>query len=126
MTVPRGGQSLYGKTAAELMEEDVRVSPEGNVTGTFPYVEKFTGFNESDPSEQEGNYFWIKLGGDYAGKMKTVKRTSGQQGKENQSTDDDWILRLTDGTDTVFTIKAEGATDLTLTFAGATLKQKSV
>lgn len=52
-----GDASLYGKKASELGE--FKISKTGAVTGTAKYVTGYTGFNESNESEQEGYYFPI-------------------------------------------------------------------
>lgn len=114
---------MYGKKASEIMGSDVKLLEDGRVVGTFPFVEQYTEFSGTK-AEQSGNYFWLKLGSDYTGKEVTVQRTSGTPGKSKKSSDLDWVLRLTDGAETVYKITASGVDDLTLNFAGATMKQK--
>ena len=110
----------YGKTAAEIMGSDVKLLEGGHVVGTFPYVGDFTGFS-GNADEQKGNFFFLKLGSDYTGKEITVQRTSGSGGKSKKSSDLDWVLRLTDGRDTVYKITADSVPELTIDFAGATV-----
>ena len=105
------------------MNEDVKILPGGHVVGTFPYVQEFTKFSGTK-AEQEGNYFCLKLGSDCAGKEITVQRTSGSGGKSKKSSDLEWVLRLTDGKDTVYKITADSVPDLVIDFAGATLNAK--
>lgn len=84
--------------------------------GTFKHVADYEEFS-SVPTEREGYYFPVRFGADYSGKEITVQRRGG---KAKKSTDTEWVLRLTDGADTVYTVKASGVPDRTLTFAGAT------
>lgn len=106
------------------MGSDVKVLEGGHVVGTFPFVENFEAFSPGDAPLQSGNYFWIKLGSKYSGKDVTCQRTSGTPGTKKTERDQDWVLRLHDGTETVFKFTADGVDDLILDFAGATLKQK--
>ena len=38
MTIPAASQDLYGKTVGDMIGSDVKVSANGEVTGTFHYV----------------------------------------------------------------------------------------
>lgn len=116
------GQQFGGKQASDLMGADVKIMDDGSVTGTFPYVDNFEGFSKV-PDEQKGNYFWIKFGSEYTGKQITVQRTSGSPSDPKTASDLDWILRLTDGTQTVYKVTADNVPDLVLTFAEATINQ---
>lgn len=116
------GQQL-GKQVSEIMGADVVILDDGAVIGTFPYVENFAEFS-STKAEQSGNYFCLKLGSKYADKKVTVERTSGSGGKKKSASDLEWVLRLTDGAETVYKITADSVPDLVLNFKGATVKGK--
>ncbi len=78
-------------------------------------------------SETINDYFFpLHLGDKYSGQNITVQRTSGEGGTEKTEQDQDWVLRLTDGSATVFTFKIqeEETPFLTLSFSEATLKPK--
>ena len=85
------------------------------MVGTFKHVSEYEEFS-SVPAEREGYYFPVRFGDDYSDKEITVQRKGG---KAKKSKDREWVLRLTDGADTVYTVKAAGVPDRTLTFAGA-------
>lgn len=93
---------------------------DGSVTGTLKYVEGFTEFS-GVADEQKGNYIAIDLGNAYKGKTIKVK-SSGKEGQK-ESQDLWWILRVANN-DKTFTFSADNLPDLTLSFKGATLKQK--
>lgn len=120
--IPEAETPLYGKTAGDLVE-NCKVLEDGSVVGEFIHITDYTEFNESDPKEQEGYFFPLKLGSEYEGKQITVQRISGTPGKSKTSTDTEWVLRLTDGIDTVYLIKADGLDDLVLNFALSDLNQ---
>lgn len=108
-----------------MINNDVKVHDSGAVVGTFPYVTGFTGFNAKKTAEQEGWYFPFKLSDKYQGKKITVKRESGTGGTAKTVEDCEWVLRLTDGKDTIYTIKTEGEPIITLSFSSATFNAKS-
>lgn len=60
---PEDGEgNAYGKSVSEL-QSGIIVSDDA-ITGTLHYVEQYTGFNPSDPGEQEGNYLVLKIAAD--------------------------------------------------------------
>ena len=91
----------------------------GSVTGDIKYVDNNSLFGEG---ENTGNYFPFKLGDAYSGKPITVKRTSGTKSEKTVS-DTEWILRLTDGTETKYQISSGDTIIANLNFAGATLAE---
>ena len=121
MTVPAAGQDMYGKTAGDMIGDDVKVQADGTVTGTFHYVTGYTGFNVSVPGEQEGYFFPFTLTQE-GEKMSFLK--NGSPGK----TDIDWeannVFRVT-ASDT-FTVKVDGTDVVTFNFAKATFEEKAV
>lgn len=116
----------YSKAASDYMCKDVAIGFDGSVSGTFPYVTDFTGFDSKNKPLQEGHFFGIDFCEKYKDKTIKVKRTSGENGSETSSKDSFWVLRLTDGTDTVFEFRLENEDDpfLTLNFSKATLLKK--
>lgn len=70
--------------------------------------------------ENSGNYFPFKLDDSYKGKPITVKRTS-TSASAKTVTDTEWILRLTDGTDTKYEISSGDTKIADLSFDGASL-----
>lgn len=73
--------------------------------------------------ENSGNYFPFTADNSYKGKPITVKRTSGGT-SEKTATDLNWVLRLTDGTDTTYEISSEGNIIAVLDWLGATLAKE--
>ena len=72
--------------------------------------------------ENTGNYFPFKVDNTYAGKPITVERMSG--GKSTKTANDtEWILRLTDNTETKFKISQGSTVIANLDFSGATLAE---
>lgn len=120
LTVPHGGQGVYGgKTADELIGDDVKVSPDGEVTGTLKYVEGYTGFSTA-AEEQEGNFFPFTLARK-GSEMTFIKNDSTK--KENISWEADNVFRVTAPTDT-FEVQVDGEKVVKLTFDKATLNKK--
>lgn len=115
-------KDLYGLKCNALIGDDVKVAPNGEVTGTFHHVEKYAKFS-GNTSEQTGWFFPITLSDAYTGKPVTVKRLSGK-GSVKTDTDTEWVLRLTDEKDTVYSFSADGAPTLTLSFSGSNLEPK--
>lgn len=59
--IPAAGQELYGKTVGDMVENGMEVLEDGTVKGTFKYVTDYTGFNGSEPDEQEGYLILSRL-----------------------------------------------------------------
>ena len=112
MTMPAAGQDFYGKTAGEMIT-DPAVDTEGNVTGTFHYVQGYTGFNGTVKKEQEGYYFPFHL----------TKTGTTMTFKENIAWEADNVFRVTEG-DT-FTILVDGEEAVTLKFGKAVFEPKA-
>lgn len=118
MTLPAAGQDFYGKTAGELMKGG-SISADGTVTGTFPYVTGYTGFNSSKKEEQEGYFFPFEL--KKAGTTMTFKK-NGRVSKNKITWESDNVFRVTAG-DT-FTILVDDEEVVTLNFAKAVFEPK--
>ena len=112
---------------SDLIGNDVQVLTNGNVLGTIKYAQNYNEFNESNVSEQSGYFFPFELDKKYEGQSITVKRISGNpQGQEKTAEDIQWVLRLTDGKDTVYEIKADGELIMTLNFQNATFMSEPI
>lgn len=112
----------YGKELSDLIDDDVKINAGGAVTGHFKYVEDYS---EAFPGEQEGYFFPVSLSDGYKEQNIKVKRESGEGGVEKTEKDQDWVLRLTDGVETVYSFKTDKDEPiLTLSFRGATLMPK--
>lgn len=119
MTMPAAGQDFYGKTAGEMIT-DPAVDAEGNVTGTFHYVEGYTGFNSTKKAEQEGYFFPFHLA--KSGSKMTFKK-NGETSKEGIDWEADNVFRVTEG-DT-FTILVDDEEVITLKFDKAVFEPKA-
>lgn len=116
-------QQFGNKHYSDMVCEDVGIYAGGIVKGTFKYVD---GYDQFGGDEQNGYFFPVHLSDTYSGKTVKVKRESGQGGTEKSAADQDWVLRLTDGEDTVFSFKTDGDDTpiMTLSFREATLLPK--
>lgn len=120
LTLFPGSQSLLGKSVSEMVGNDLSVSKDGAVTGTFHHVTGFTDFS-SIPAEQEGYYFPFRL--TQTGTLMTIKKNGvAGGGKENMTFDPEIILRVTKG-DT-FSIEVDSKPVITFTFSGATFEEE--
>lgn len=119
LTVPAASQSLYGKSVKEMVN-NVKVSKDGNVTGTFLYVKNFTQFNENNPLEQEGHFFPFRLTN--TGKKMTFKK-NGLAVKEDIEFEAENVFRISDS-NTTFTVIVDGNEIVTFKFAKAVFQQK--
>ena len=118
LTLFPGSQSLLGKNVSEMVGDDLSVSKDGAVTGTFHRVTGFTDFS-SEPTEQEGYYFPFKL--TKTGTTMTLKKNGvAGEGKENMAFDPEIIFRVTKS-DT-FSVEVDNVPVVTFTFAGATFE----
>ncbi len=117
---PSDQGALGSKQVGDLIDGEATISADGYVYASLKKVKNFTEF---DKSEKEGYYFPVSLGERYSGKNK-CRRTSGTPNDwKTNSEDAEWVLKLTNGKDTVFEF---ATTDndtpfLTLKFANVTL-----
>ena len=86
------GQDLLGKTAGDLVGEDLTVLSDGTVTGTFHHVTGYTGFS-SNAEEQSGYYFPFKLGESVSGETMTFKK-NGVPTKQDIPFDAEVVFRV--------------------------------
>lgn len=120
MTIPAASQDLYGKTVGDMLGDDVEVLSDGTVTGTLKYVTGYTGFNESEASEQEGNFFPFKL--IKSGKKMTFKK-NGTVTKDNIAWEADNVFRVSKSDK--FEVLVDGKSVITFDFSKATLQGKA-
>lgn len=110
-----------GKTAQELIGEDVEIiwdGVTGYVAGTLNHI---TGWTQFDSKESDGHFFPISLNKKYMGKSITVHGKTDKTVTVAGDTELDWVLRVDDTK--VFKFECDGETILALDFNGATLKE---
>ena len=115
MTIPAAGQDLYGKTVGDMLGADVKVSADGVVTGTLKHVTGYTGFNDTDATEQEGYFFPLTL--EKKGTTMSFYK-NGTLTKENIPWEANNVFRVS--TDDVFRVDVDGEKTLELSFKEAT------
>jgi hypothetical protein len=108
---------------SDLIGPDVKVSADGSVTGTFPYVKSFPEFSNNE-GEQSGHYFPFTL--TKKGSTMTFKK-NGQENpaKTDMAWEQDNIFRVENPTDT-FEVSVDGEPAVTLNFKGATLSPNPI
>ena len=96
-------ETAYGKTVSELQSN---VVVEGDaISGTLHYVTGYTGFDGSDPLEQEGNYLALTFTPTSWDGVMTVELVGGTKGAVTLSEGDDFCVFKVDNT--AQTIKVE-------------------
>lgn len=119
--MPQGqslGDGLGGRTAADVIGTDVKISKDGAVTGTLKYVESFPEFSPGNEELCKGHYFPVVLDSKYTGKDITV---TGNLTKKAQ--DLNWVLHVK-STASTFKFHTDDDGDfLTLSFEKATLQE---
>ena len=113
---------MLGKLVSDL--QDNIVISEDSITGTLKYVTGYTGFNDSVPSEQEGNYLALKIDAEPVGSVTTVELVGGTKGPVTLDEDMNIVLliknkdtqsvKVTVETDSKTSSKIYGLTGLTL------------
>lgn len=83
-------ETAYGKTVSELQSN---VVVEGDaISGTLHYVTGYTGFDGSDPLEQEGNYLALTFTPTSWDGVMTVELVGGTKGAVTLSEGDDFCV----------------------------------
>lgn len=96
-------ETAYGKTVSELQSN---VVVEGDaISGTLHYVTGYTGFDGSDPLEQEGNYLALTFTPTSWDGVMTVELVGGTKGAVTLSEGDDFCVFKVDNA--AQTIKVE-------------------
>ena len=118
LTLFQGDKTLLGKNVSDMVETDLKVYKNGDVSGTFKKITGFTEFS-SKKEEQSGYFFPFKL--TKPGTKMTLKKNGvTQPDKENMAFDSEIILRVS-GTD-VFNVEVDGAPLISFNFKHATFK----
>ncbi len=113
-----GSENHLGKEISELISPDTKILSDGSVVGTIHYVTDYVGFNESNPDEQEGYFFPVRLTG--SGSKMTLKKDGvAKEEKTGMKYDPNLILRV-DGQNTVWSIEVDGNEVVKLNFTKAT------
>ena len=103
-------ETAYGKTVSELQSN---VVVEGDaISGTLHYVTGYTGFDGSDPLEQEGNYLALTFTPTSWDGVMTVELVGGTKGAVTLSEGDDFCVFKVDNI--AQTIKSYSLTSLVL------------
>lgn len=97
----------------------MKVLEDGTVKGTFKYVTGYTGFNASEPDEQEGYFFPFSLKN--SGATMTFKK-NGSPGKEGIPFEKDNVFRVT-SSDT-FTVSVDDEDVITFKFNQANFNKE--
>ena len=116
-------QGFGNKKYSDMVGEDAKILAGGVVSGHIKYVE---GYDDKFPDNPDGYFFPIHLGDAYKDKTIKVKHESLEGAEEKSAADTDWVLRVSEGTDTVYSFKTE--TDepiIALSFGGATFVPKT-
>ena len=80
---------ILGKNVSEF-QSNIQIQ-DNKVTGTLNYIEGFTEFNGTDPTEQEGNYLFLNFKDTVADKIES-KLVGGKSEKFIDCTSDKWML----------------------------------
>lgn len=97
----------------------MKVLEDGTVKGTFKYVTGYTGFNASEPDEQEGYFFPFSLKN--SGTTMTFKK-NGSPAKEGIPFEKDNVFRVT-SSDT-FTVSVDDEDVITFKFNQANFNEE--
>ena len=97
----------------------MKVLEDGTVKGTFKYVTGYTGFNASEPDEQEGYFFPFSLKN--SGTTMTFKK-NGSPMKEGIAYEKDNVFRVT-SSDT-FTVSVDDEDVITFKFNQANFNEE--
>lgn len=93
---------ILGKNVSDF-QSNVNIG-DSKITGTLNYIEGFTEFNGSDPTEQEGNYLFLNFKDTVADKIES-KLVGGKSEKFIDCTTDKWMLYLISEACTGITLK---------------------
>lgn len=119
------GETVYGKLVSDLQSSDTTVG-DSAITGTLNYVTGYTGFNGTDPSEQEGNYLALEFLAEPWPDTLTVELVGGEKGPVTltEGTDDYCVFLVTDNSSQQIKVKAtvgESSEEKTYSLTGLTL-----
>lgn len=112
---------ILGKNVSEF-QSDIQIKDD-KITGTLNYIEGFTEFNGSDPTEQEGNYLFLNFKDTVADKIES-KLIGGKHDRYVDCTSDKWMLYLISESCTAIQLKltkGENVIEKTLDISDLTL-----
>lgn len=105
-----------GKTVNEL-QSDIVIN-DNSITGTLKYVTGYTGFNESVPDEQKGNYLALKIDVTPKDAVTTVELVGGTKGPVELDEDMNIVLLIKNkDTQSVKVISKKDTNSVTKTYS---------
>lgn len=126
-----GTETKYGKKVSDL-QDDVVINTNRKIDGTLHYVTRYTEFNSSEPTEQEGNYLALDFSDNWLGDTDpttfTVELKGGKKGPVTLTDGDAFcVFRVTNpNTQSIEVVSTDstGMTTVKYSLKGLTLEPK--
>lgn len=126
-----GTENKYGKKVSDL-QDDVVINTNRKIDGTLHYVTRYTEFNSSEPTEQEGNYLALDFSDNWLGDTDpttfTVELKGGKKGPVTLTDGDAFcVFRVTNpNTQSIEVVSTDstGTTTVKYSLKGLTLEPK--
>lgn len=126
-----GTETKYGKKVSDL-QDDVVINTDRKIDGTLHYVTGYTEFNNSEPTEQEGNYLALDFSDNWLGETDpttfTVELKGGKKGPVTLTDGDAFcVFRVTNpNTQSIEVVSTDstGTTTVKYSLKGLTLEPK--
>ena len=126
-----GTETAYEKRVSDL-QDDVVINTNRKIDGTLHYVTVYTGFNSSEPTEQEGNYLALDFSDNWLGDIDpttfTVELKGGTKGPKTLTDSDSFcVFRVTNpNTQSIEVVSTDstGTTTVEYSLKGLTLEPK--
>lgn len=126
-----GTETKYGKKVSDL-QDDVVINTNRKIDGTLHYVTRYTEFNSSEPTEQEGNYLALDFSDNWLGETDpttfTVELKGGKKGPVTLTDGDAFcVFRVTNpNTQSIEVVSTDstGTTAVKYSLKGLTLESK--
>lgn len=127
-----GTETKYGKKVSDL-QDDVVINTNRKIDGTLHYVTRYTEFNSSEPTEQEGNYLALDFSDNWLGDTDPTTFTVELKGGKKRPvtlTDGDafCVFRVTNpNTQSIEVVSTDstGTTTVRYSLKGLTLEPKA-
>lgn len=127
-----GTETKYGKKVSDL-QDDVVINTNRKIDGTLHYVTRYTEFNSSEPTEQEGNYLALDFSDNWLGDTDpttfTVELKGGKKGPVTLTDGDAFcVFRVTNpNTQSIEVVSTDftGTTTVRYSLKGLTLEPKA-